>query len=507
MTDPTARVQLSGTATAASELLLRARNRADNIMETLPYVPGSSLRGALAQRWLAAGTPDAAFQAIFQSGQVRFEHAYPLAGEARTVPAPLTFLACKLAGLNADHVGRDVLRADEGVQCEADAHGQRPAVLERVRGFVTTDPQRPRVVDEDAGLVSRQRVGTMADGSGRVRQPDGDEGGALFEERLVAAGTRFGVCLSGPRELLEQLVAGCGVPTGGALSLGVGRARTVRGELTIQWDELQPADQPCEPAGETHALLLTSDTILLDGYQRSLTALGSTALLARELLGCAPAEVTVDHQAVRSRAVSGWDALHGLPKPTDTAMVAGSVVRFSAPTAAVCQLAQRPGLGWRQAEGYGGFLLDADLHDVSQWTRWTAPEPPQVDDTRDRIAHRAHQLAEQLAAKQVSRSLWQGITQTVRQGEDPQHATEPAAPTGDDADAAQARRQSLSARGGGAGRKQRTLRREAIEAYRAALDELGVAGDQLRRLQLADDVAKELELAHDTKINQGGGRR
>jgi hypothetical protein len=507
---------LHGTATAASELLLRARNRADNIMETLPYVPGSSLRGALAQRWLAAAEPDDTFRRVFQSGAVRFEHAYPLAGDARTVPAPLTFLACKLSGLKAGHVARDLVHAEEGVQCEADEHGACPAALKRVRGFTTTDTDVARVVDEDAALVSRQRVGTMADGSGRVRGPGGDdEGGALFEERLIAAGTRFGVTITGPRELVEHLVAGTGLPPGGALSLGVGRSRTVRGDLTVEWQPPDPAPPPRNHTGDPHVLLLTSDTILLDGYQRSLTNLGSEALVAREILGCEPGDVEIHQHAVRTRSTGGWDALHRMSKPADTAMVAGSLVRFSAPTTAVQQLARTSGLGWRQAEGHGAFLLDAALHTVEGWRRWPETQPQRIDVSRDQIARRAMQLAADLDDKRVSRSLWEGIVQTVRQGKDPRQgderradaSTELASEADEDAAPSPAALQSRSNRGARSGETQRARRREAIAGLESAVEELGIASDHTKWVQLADDVAKELELRAKSKIHSGGRPR
>ncbi len=495
------RIEVRGTALATSELLLRARKRADNVMESLPYVPGSALRGALAARWLASREPDARFQQLFQSGRVRFEHAYPLAEDEPTVPAPFTLLACKLDGFHPGHFAGDVITR-QGLQlCEAADHGPRPAALKRQRGFVTVPTNgEGRFVAHDHALVSRQRIGTMSDGSRRAAQQ------ALFEERLVAAGSRFGVAIRGEAEDVEALLEGCQLPVGQPIPLSVGRARTVLGEVEVQLDEPQPAETTPPPATDTsRTLMFHSDTVLLDGYQRSITAVSHPEVLATEVLGCDAADVEVHEAAVRTTPAGGWDALHRTSKPVDTAIAAGSVVRFSAPEEAVARLVSAGGIGWRQAEGYGAVAIDSPVHGQVRWQAWPTRRGEPTSDRRQQIATAARDVAAELFKARVSRSAWQGIAQTVRDGGQPtvrQHHAE-----GQRSEERQATdRQSLSGRSGRAGEQQRDRRRRAVEQYDAACDTLQLAS-QHERVWLVDDVAAELALrGREAKLNKGEAR-
>lgn len=491
-------VELRGRGHAVSDLLLRQRKRADNILESVPYVPGSALRGALAQRWLSHRSADDRFRRIFQSGLVRFEHAYPLAGEVPTRPAPLTLMGCKLDPFGDGHVLRDIA-LDEGLQlCEADDHGDRPAALKRRRDFVGVEgldasPQLPGVlVSEDEAMVSRQRIGTLNDGTRRAEQ------GSLFEERLIARDTRFAMSIVGPREDIDELLAATGLTPHSEVALSVGRSRTVMGGLDVTFEEPVDRRPPAPVEGDRHVLWFTSATVLLDGYQRSVSALGEASVLASEVLACDPNLVKVHQQAVRTTPTGGWDALHGLSKPVDAAIVPGSVVVFSAPDEAVAALAARPGIGWRQAEGLGAFLLDSPVHRVRTWQR---PDEARRDsrsdaERRDGIAQRAETMAKELRDHKVSRSTWSGIASAVREGVDPAvKASERRKPDHKRAgeEHSPAHSQSVSGRSGGAADQQREQRSKAVSLYEEAVDDLKLARLE-QRVLLVEDVSAELQL-------------
>lgn len=75
-----------------SPVCLAAAIPAGNLTHTLDYIPGSSVRGALAAFYLKSGKPaDALFERLFLTGEVTYGNLY-LNGAA---PAPLSACSCK----------------------------------------------------------------------------------------------------------------------------------------------------------------------------------------------------------------------------------------------------------------------------------------------------------------------------------------------------------------------------------------------------------------------------
>lgn len=68
-----------------------------NSAQSLPYIPGGLVRGALASKWLGgktleANSPDeATFRRLFVQPVTRYLHAYPANGEQRALPTPLSW--------------------------------------------------------------------------------------------------------------------------------------------------------------------------------------------------------------------------------------------------------------------------------------------------------------------------------------------------------------------------------------------------------------------------------
>jgi CRISPR-associated protein Csx10 len=90
-----------------SPICLAAAVPAGNLTSTLDYIPGSTVRGALAALYLASGKPaDATFERLFLSGEVTYGNLY-LNGSA---PAPLSARSCKHEpGFTRDDTGHGVV--------------------------------------------------------------------------------------------------------------------------------------------------------------------------------------------------------------------------------------------------------------------------------------------------------------------------------------------------------------------------------------------------------------
>lgn len=81
--------------TLQSPALLAAAPPASNLTETLDYIPGNTVRGLLARRYLdVKGNADAAFTELFATGQTRFGCGQILGAEV----IPLSARSCKYYG-------------------------------------------------------------------------------------------------------------------------------------------------------------------------------------------------------------------------------------------------------------------------------------------------------------------------------------------------------------------------------------------------------------------------
>jgi CRISPR-associated protein Csx10 len=71
--------------------------------------------------------------------------------------------------------------------------------------------------------------------------------------------------------------------------------------------------------------------------------------------------------------VSGWNIAHGLPRPDDLAIVAGSVAVFSAPRGSrnvvidCLKLVEARGIGERIQEGFGRVIVSHPFHLQEEW--------------------------------------------------------------------------------------------------------------------------------------------
>lgn len=482
--------EIVGSLTAVSDLLLRSSRRGGNVLETLPHIPGSAVRGALGARWVERHGVDERFRELFQSGRLRFHAARADIEGREAFVVPLSFVTAKEQPFASDTL--DLVTG-----------APRPdgVPLRRVRGEMTVDGL---VRAGGPPTVTRSRIATFAeedsteDGPEPARQDRALRGlaaqGALFSETRLSAGTGFTVRISGEQELLEELADRL-LPTSGPDTLRIGRSRTVLGLADVVWHAVGPAPTSDLAAEEVHTLVALSDLVLLDEYQRAVVDLDAGALAA--MLGVTPDEVEVlPGGAVRATEVGGWDGPNRMPARVDRAVRAGSTVRFRAPSDAVQRLAADPWVGWRRAEGHGHVALDWSVHRLTSLREATvAMTSEAASAARERdLAGRAQRLVQGLGGSAPGSTVWSQVVEAVRSGVDlaglasGQDAREG---RGDGKDS-----ERRAGRGSGAGRDRRAERGEIARAVVAAFTEAGITGpdDAEARLALVVHAGREVRL-------------
>lgn len=298
---------------------------------TLPYVPGSTLRGALATVWIQEyGIPDAAnprrdeFIGLFER-DIRFG---PLFQDGTTV-VPLSAIWCKYPASPA---------------CEewsADA---------AVDGEITTCPYCGNGTDTGKGEVSDVRVRrvlrTELDDAGRSLD------GHLYARHELESGLTYRGHLVGTHPWLEE-----------TREIWLGGRTSTRGlasvQVTPEADQPAVLATPVSPRADGALVVrLTSPAIIVDDAGRP--TLDPFPEILR-LLGMPGSALEWARCWTRPVRVGGWHAACGLPKPVELAMELGSVaaLHFREPPAVerLQRLAQG-GLGLRRIEGFGSVEVN-----------------------------------------------------------------------------------------------------------------------------------------------------
>ncbi|MBI4492002.1 MAG: hypothetical protein HY690_04345 [Chloroflexi bacterium] len=341
------------------------------LQETLPYVPGASLLGALARRWrhanpgVAPRTSDQ-FRRLFVSGAVRFLNAYPEHPDSpgrRLLPVPRSMRRVKgtsnLRDLAAGEPSDDeslVGAADRATFCAPSAEQLLRASTQLRLAYHMARPDRAR---------------------GRATEAP-QAAGQLFTYEAVEAGQKFvGAALGAPEELdqLRDLLQAEGEP------LRLGRSATAEYGGAPRFDAPLPEaipfrservtteDGEIEPQLEPGRLVLTLTSPLLAADRWGSPTLDfpeaqlQAALRSVGWLG-ELAKLRLRDRFQASEPVGGFSDLWQLPRPTWPAIAAGSVFVFESD-----ELAPKPddagalaalewhSLGLRTAEGFGRFVV------------------------------------------------------------------------------------------------------------------------------------------------------
>ncbi|MBO3752844.1 hypothetical protein J5X84_42920 [Streptosporangiaceae bacterium NEAU-GS5] len=307
-------------ATPHQSLLVGGLAEVGFYKQSVPYVPGSTVRGALAATWIRDhGVPGRdnprrdEFVELFE-GEVLYS---PLMQDGTAV-IPLTALRCKYP-------------KDDACQAwSADAAVDGPSLTcPQCRGGVETGK------GEVTGVASRRVLRTQL----------GDDGcavdGHLYARQELSHERTYHGRIIGTHPWLEE-----------DKEIWLGGRTTTSGRTTFR---TVPADgTPVGPSPRADGALVvqvTAPALIVDEIGRP--SLDPATEILRILDGPTRA---VTRTWTRPQRVSGWHAASGLPKPTEIAMSMGSVT--------VVQLAEEPdpgrlallarrGIGLRRSEGFG----------------------------------------------------------------------------------------------------------------------------------------------------------
>ena len=346
------------TLTALEPLILTNGSAESMAHQTLSYIPGNMLLGAFAQVWRSLHPDiqpddDQRFRTLFLEDGVEWGHAYPLAGGKPSAPIPLCFQKVK------NH---------KGLPMEGDADENPPIFNlarfengETVRDLFATlhpetkGPAKSKKLPE--GFMNPQSSCRpdqrqvwnihVALGTGRSAQE-----GQLFGYSALAPGSCFQAVLhyrdeNAGKALHEVLTTGTRIRVGHARSAGYG--------LVEQTWVMTPAPAEKIAVKGDVLIFLHSDYIPRHSWEPPVDSL--CAELAAQCPALAPD--TLDSVFGRHVEIQGFNALWRRPRPSRTALVKGSVLRFRT-TEEVC-LPRFVRLGADRREGYGRVECEPDF--------------------------------------------------------------------------------------------------------------------------------------------------
>jgi hypothetical protein len=406
---------------AMAPLQFAASRASGASMETLPYIPGTALRGALAAAFLAAHGADAPGFDQLANGTI-FGHCYPVAASGMAAAVlPLSSVTCShQPGFLADggHGAGDLLLPGEAARlaaqgaattggdgdashrsgpvdvdslvlcprCSADRRRQPTPGIQAFAGFCAWQGEGLSLVPLRYTTTVQRRAAERD----RSRQP------AVTVRQALAAGQRFAGTVTfpdaGSAEAAQQLCQ----TQGGRLWVGAGRSRGL-GEVLLEAPAAAP-ESPLQRAAPLddgiaarHAGLMTAlgawctraGTVLPDGLTYVTVTLRAGALVADQFgrwrqslggdllsgwLGLPANSLVAGPSFVRYGPVDGWNAALGLPKPDALGIAAGSCWLFQLQASALpdvlaaLERLEEAGIGERRQEGFGVIRGCDPLH-------------------------------------------------------------------------------------------------------------------------------------------------
>jgi len=356
--------------TATIEQLVDAGGRPEASFHrrSLPYVSGTVVRGAFAQRWIAEhGLPTASdenrqvFTEIFHR-TIHWGQLVPYGAAVK----PLSLL---------EHKHRERF---DGVQC--DATGIDRAYLsdeERLQSQMTCshggcrlEPAKGRWSNTAQLLASRTRAGLIDSGERREVAEDGK----LFTREGIGVGSVLVGRVHGSHDWLSGLIG----QRDPIIAVRFGGQKSVNGRSLIELSaDVDTPDAPA-PFGDPTRVVIVAESpcVLVDdsGRPQLNPRLGELAELAgssAEIIGSWARPVTI----------GGWDLISGLPKPEEVAVVAGStwLVQFDGPVGAAGLARLQAGIGLRRVEGYGSVRVNPSMGSDDPSPPPTKLEEPKSD--------------------------------------------------------------------------------------------------------------------------------
>lgn len=395
--------ELGLTVELCSPLILHQKRARAQFSPTLDYIPGSTLRGALAALYLR-GDPrraqDPEFRSLFLEEQVFYPDLLPTANGGKPCHVtPATAWGCKRFGVkHAEAVTDTLLRLELSAALRAAGRDDWNKPLKDVAAcpvcqskyHVQPDAcprdrlQKPYAQQLDPKFVAQEIQQILRTGTAVDRATGAVASGMLFSQQAVEAGQSFFGSLwledTQATYLIERIKAV--IPNSGALYLGYGRSRGF-GQVHVSFHNVSTASSATlqerwqtlnhtvsrlwrfynlePPTAKIFSILALSHLALQDACGRPVLAGLQPAQLGLPWAEWGECEL----QAV---AVGGWNAGWGLPKADTWALERGSVwlgrvaPEHEAQTLARLAQLEATGIGERRAEGFGRVRACDEFH-------------------------------------------------------------------------------------------------------------------------------------------------
>ena len=334
-----------------------AEQSGDNVLyATKQYIPGASLRGALAAAYirkysLVEAHKDPLFRKLFLTGEVRYLPAYPQSEVGVTaMPVPLSVMISK--------DGNTIVDFSNGIDAKVG--------FKKLSGFVAIDETKKLLITVSPNVQIEFHMSRAGE---KERISGSSIDGKVFNYEYLEPYQKFAGrvlvndgCDDAIAEL-KQLLQG---------KLGLGRSRSsqygtcsckLQGEHNVELNDKIPQEL---------YLLAYSAYIPGEGWQR-------TDDLAKELVeelntaleaGGSNVRLSTEHTQIfaATENIDSFVGVWGLKRERKTALAAGSLIGIKAAglDAEAFKIIQQrllEGFGERTAEGFGSFVLWAPLED------------------------------------------------------------------------------------------------------------------------------------------------
>ncbi|MEA3395844.1 MAG: type III-B CRISPR module-associated Cmr3 family protein [Chloroflexota bacterium] len=406
-------IALTFTLELQEPLLMTAIDGDPNSAVSLPYVPGSALRGALVGRYLAADNgknlaADAAARKLFFNAQTRYLNAYLVdeMGE-RTLPTPHSWQKCK---------------GDQGQYSIYDLSvDPKPEKLQQPKSLKRPFCQLAGTTVDLYKVEKQVNIHTLRDpkagralGKAGRALGEGEQGAVFRYEALEPGQTLAGAILCPDSKTADTLQALLDedetLLLGGSQSAGYGLTTITEVKQEDNWQET-PRDLSA-PSGRL-TLTLLSDAILRD-VQGQYTGFLTPEILA-EYLG---AKLTLDRARTFTQVgvVGGFNRKWGLPLPQTPVAKAGSVFTFKVDEQGIStehlQKLVENGIGERRAEGFGRVALNWHAQHDELEVPQSQPRRKPLE-TAAPLTGTSADMAQKMATRMLRQQLEQSLRKRV----------------------------------------------------------------------------------------------
>jgi CRISPR-associated protein Csx10 len=365
------------TLTLEEPVLANSLGGEPNSADSLFYIPGGLLRGALINAY--DGTKEAAnddFARLFLNGETRYLNAYPLHNKKRALPIPVRYKKPKaLVSSNFGFIKDEKIKSISE-NWQVNLHTQR-------------DAEKGRATEE-AGAVFRY-----------IALP----AGLILEGAILTANKT-------DAENLETLLKSKALQLGKARSAGYGHVSIETSTIPEDWHE---AEAPPLQASKVFTLTLLSPALIRDDN-------GQFGAKVEDAFKAHFGENLKIKAELKTELVGGFNRKWGLPLPQQVAISAGSIFTITTKdeiSPETMRKVEESGIGERRAEGFGRVAVNLSLPDKDKiqdenWLDIPLKADTALDAKSTSSLAENDKLAQQMLKRLLRRDLDQAIITAAR---------------------------------------------------------------------------------------------